>query len=99
MQAHTLKPASVGNSDGHMVYEQVNSGDADTGGLVRFTEAGAGRCLAARTATVNSRLDAAPCSEGNTLQLWSIPVQQQKIEIMINIMSAGQSRSGPPGGL
>ena len=72
IQAHTLKPARVGNSDGHVKYEEVGEGL----GLIRFTEDGAGRCLAARSAAVNTSLDADPCTEKNKLQLWSIPVSE-----------------------
>ena len=73
IQAHTLKPASVGNSDGHMKYEEVGEG---TMGLVRFTEDGEGRCLTARSAAVNTRLDAVYCTKKNKLQLWSISVNE-----------------------
>ena len=72
MQAHTLKPASVGNSDGHMKYEEITG----TRGLIRFTEDGAGRCLTARSAAVNTGLEAIHCSETNKLQLWSIAVNE-----------------------
>ena len=62
----------MGNSDGHMEYEEVGEGL----GLIMFTEDGAGLCLAARSAAVNTSLDAVPCTEKNKLQLWSIPVRE-----------------------
>ena len=67
VQAHTLKPASVPNCDGHMKYED---------NLIKFTQDGAGRCLTARSGDPNSALDAAPCSQKNKtfLQSWSIQV-------------------------
>ena len=76
IQAHTLKPASVGNSDGHMKYEEVGEGIIGSEGLIRFTEDGAGRCLTARSAAVNTSLEAIHCSERNKLQLWSIAVNE-----------------------
>ena len=54
VQAHSLKPDTAVNTDGHMVYRE---------GKVEFTQDGAGRCLTARTNQSGSPLDADPCSD------------------------------------
>jgi len=63
VQAHTLKPADVGNSDMHQTW------DLETG-QIRFSEDGSGRCLEAETATYLAFLNANPCSPGSSLQKW-----------------------------
>ena len=61
-----------------MKYEEVGEGTMGHVGLVRFTEDGVGRCLTARSAAVNTRLDAVYCTEKNKLQLWSISVKNNE---------------------
>ena len=65
VQAHTLKPASAGNSEGHLVFRE---------GRLAFTEDGEGRCLTARTSRPGSVLDAEPCTN-NTNQAFHIKVR------------------------
>ena len=70
IQAHTLKPGTSGNSDGHMVHDN---------GKIVFTEDGEGRCLTAKENVTQSFLNADMCEDDNHLQLWDISVSFNNI--------------------
>ena len=62
VQAHTLKPGSVGHEDGHLALQ---------GGRIVFSSAGEGRCLQAVQAGERAGLDAPLCSDSD-LQRWEV---------------------------
>ena len=76
IQAHTLKPATSGNSDGHMIHDN---------GRIKFTQDGKGRCLTAKHNMTLSFLNADICEDDNHLQLWDISVSSYNIHSNSNL--------------
>ena len=68
VQAHTLKPGSVGHEDGHLALQ---------GGRIVFSSAGEGRCLEAVHAGEGAGLDAPLCSDSH-LQMWERGVEGEE---------------------
>ena len=91
VQAHTLKPGSVGHEDGHLALQ---------GGRIVFSSAGEGRCLEAVHAGEGAGLDAPLCSNDN-LQRWEVVgsglVRLVTTELCITV--GGQQSQAPAGPL
>eukprot|EP00092_Neocalanus_flemingeri_P084235 GFUD01105790.1.p1 GENE.GFUD01105790.1~~GFUD01105790.1.p1 ORF type:complete len:195 (-),score=52.63 GFUD01105790.1:27-611(-) len=90
VQAHTLKPANVSHSDGHMKLED---------GRIAFYADGGGRCLEAIKAAENSALNANICSDSE-LQKWEVEGEGMVMLVGYSLcLSVGsnetQSAAGP----
>ena len=89
VQAHTLKPGSVGHDDGHLALQ---------GGRIVFSSAGEGRCLEAVKAGESAGLDAPLCSDSD-LQRWE--VEEEGVVRLVNtslcITVGGNNTQGQAG--